>query len=353
MRQAHDAGRNLVADLERHADLADARAKRTRSPLARLRPRRRVGCISSVHASRPFTRRWLLCIQELLLRRCRRPTRRSSPSGASRRGARRRGTSARNCCGARCTRWSPVCSGAGRRGSSGPRSTPWGCFSSSLTERRCGRCAGRRRGCGAGRGAASSGPRRRRRARRAARCDGAREVRGRPSRRARRAGRRPASTMVTLRTATAWRSRSSGRARDRSGGQEEPARGASSRCGRDRATPSGRALERPAEARTVGHGRDRVAGERDQRADVSRLNLLGEARDRELAAELGEAAHRLVNVPKLPRCPSSAPRRTRSTAGVVNIAPPARSRLPVSTLSTTTSHADSPPNSCWQTPTRP
>ena len=41
-----------------------------------------------------------------------------------------------------------------------------------------------------------------------------------------------------------------------------------------------------------------------------------------------------------------------SAAGVVNIEPPSRSRLPVTALSAIASHDASAPNSCVLTPTR-
>ncbi len=47
------------------------------------------------------------------------------------------------------------------------------------------------------------------------------------------------------------------------------------------------------------------------------------------------------------------PRPTTSMAGLVNIAPPSRSRLPVRMLSRLTAHWHTEPNSCVDTPTRP
>ncbi len=44
---------------------------------------------------------------------------------------------------------------------------------------------------------------------------------------------------------------------------------------------------------------------------------------------------------------------TASTAGVVNIAPPARSRLPVNTFSTSRSQVDTAPNAWVEVPMRP
>ena len=76
------------------------------------------------------------------------------------------------------------------------------------------------------------------------------------------------------------------------------------------------------QALSVGHGRDGVARERDERADVARLDLLGQAGDGELAAELGQPADTAPVRAEAARWPRSVPRRTTSTAGVVNIAPP-------------------------------
>ena len=90
-------------------------------------------------------------------------------------------------------------------------------------------------------------------------------------------------------------------------------------------------VERLAEPRAVGRRQHRVAGQREQRADLAlarRLDLLAQHADRQLAAELREAAH-----PAAPRVQVAAPdepRPTMSTAGSVNSTPPSRSKLPVS-----------------------
>ena len=77
--------------------------------------------------------------------------------------------------------------------------------------------------------------------------------------------------------------------------------------------------------------------------------------DRQLAEGLGQPAHaarasaRTARPCRCRPCPTScAARRPRA----VNIAPPARSRLPVSTFSTSTSQLASVPNSCVQVPMR-
>ena len=96
-----------------------------------------------------------------------------------------------------------------------------------------------------------------------------------------------------------------------------------------------------------------------ERADLAlarRLDLLGEAADRQLAEDLGQAAHAARAPAEADALAASGRRRAccpRRPPALVNIAPPGRSRLPVSTLSTSTSQLASVPNSCVQVPMRP
>ena len=150
MRQADHAGHHLVGDLDRHAR-PSRRASATRAG-RRRRGRARAassGCISSVQRGVPFTRRWLLCIHELLLRSWRRPISserrpaRLAPLERARAGAARSARYARgrelDALVARCRARS------GRRGSSGPRSTPCGARLSVASVRPS---DGERRPCG-------------------------------------------------------------------------------------------------------------------------------------------------------------------------------------------------------------
>ena len=103
----------------------------------------------------------------------------------------------------------------------------------------------------------------------------------------------------------------------------------------------------------------RVAGERDQRADLAlarRLDLLGQAGDRQLAeaprrAPRTRTASGRARRPR--RCRARPCVRAEPVAAFGNIAPPGRSRLPVSTLSTSTSQLASVPNVCVVVPMRP
>src|SRR5256885_17096362 len=80
----------------------------------------------------PLTNLSLLCIQELLLRSCRRPIKRRSapPEGGTPNAEMNfvftRATSCTNTSGANSMRLSEVRRRAGRQGLSGPRSIPWG-----------------------------------------------------------------------------------------------------------------------------------------------------------------------------------------------------------------------------------
>jgi hypothetical protein len=67
----------------------------------------------------------------------------------------------------------------------------------------------------------------------------------------------------------------------------------------------------------------------------------------------GRPRTRLRRVANRPRCPMRVANATRSAAGRVNIDPPARSRLPVTTFTTFASQQASPPNSWVEIPTRP
>ena len=86
------------------------------------------------------------------------------------------------------------------------------------------------------------------------------------------------------------------------------------------------------------------------------LDLLRQAGDRKLAERLGQAPN-----PALTSAPARNRGRARAgplellwpAAASVNIAPPSRSRLPVSTLRTSTSQLASVPNSWVQVPIRP
>ena len=99
--------------------------------------------------------------------------------------------------------------------------------------------------------------------------------------------------------------------------------------------------------RGVGHRQHRVAGDRDQRPDLAlarRLDLVGQRRRpgtrRSPRAGRGPGC---ASARSAKPCPRPGPRR--GCAGSGNIAPPGRSRLPVRTLSTSTSQLASVPNS--------
>ena len=122
--------------------------------------------------------------------------------------------------------------------------------------------------------------------------------------------------------------------------------------------------ERAVEPAGVRGREHRVAGDGDERADLTvarRLDLLGErrrpgARRRTRAGRApGCAGARSARRGRRPasRPAWSAPAFAPPVAGSVNIAPPSRSRLPASTLTTSTSHDASVPNSWVQVPMRP
>src|SRR5438445_51355 len=112
-------------------------ATAARAPDVRPRAAASSGCMSSTHPGGPFTRRRLLCIQELLLRNARRPmSTRSARHWA--RLASSRSRSRRKIGGASCTLFPGVPRRAGNCGRSGPRSIPCGFRRSFRNESRCG-----------------------------------------------------------------------------------------------------------------------------------------------------------------------------------------------------------------------
>ncbi len=106
----------------------------------------------------------------------------------------------------------------------------------------------------------------------------------------------------------------------------------------------------------AGHREHGVAGERDERADLALargLHLLGHGGRGEHAAELGQPADAAAVAARGRDGPTRRARPARSMAGRVNMAPPGRSKLPVTTLSASMSQLPTAPNSLVQTPTRP
>ena len=122
-----------------------------------------------------------------------------------------------------------------------------------------------------------------------------------------------------------------------------------------KSSESSAAVSRP----LLGVETQRVAGDRHQRADLAlarRLDLLGQAGDRQLAEDLVEAAHaRLRQRPnRVPRPRPGSPLVFEAPAAARgNITPPGRSRLPVSTLTTSISQLATVPKDCVVVPIRP
>ena len=117
------------------------------------------------------------------------------------------------------------------------------------------------------------------------------------------------------------------------------------------------ALDRALEAAAVGGREHRVAGDRDERAHLTLargLDLLGQHGHGQLAEQLRQPAHAAVPAPEASPAAPAPPHDEFfwPAAARVNIAPPSRSRLPVSTLSTSTSQLACVPNSCVQVPMR-
>jgi hypothetical protein len=107
----------------------------------------------------------------------------------------------------------------------------------------------------------------------------------------------------------------------------------------------------------LGVDRAGFAGVRDERAHLAfagRLDLLRETCDRQLAERLGKTADAALPAADLDAAAEPGfPLVLRAPAAAfVNIAPPGRSRFPVSTLSTSTSQLAVVPNSCVQVPIR-
>ena len=110
------------------------------------------------------------------------------------------------------------------------------------------------------------------------------------------------------------------------------------------ATMKSRPAEGGVEAAAVGRGQHRVAGDGDERPDLAlarRVDLLGQARRPAARRSVsGSPRTRLRRRPMLDApadrgaCPGCW---TAPAAALVNMAPPGRSRLPVSALSTSTS----------------
>ena len=122
---------------------------------------------------------------------------------------------------------------------------------------------------------------------------------------------------------------------------------------------AGRARRAPPSSRSeFGVEQARVAAQREQRADLAlagRLDLLGERGDGQLAERprAGRARGSSSGPVRKPRAGASGSALVWPAAASGNIAPPSRSRLPVSALSTSTSQLASVPNSCVVVPMRP
>ena len=117
------------------------------------------------------------------------------------------------------------------------------------------------------------------------------------------------------------------------------------------------ALDRALEPAAVRGREQRVAGHRDERAHLALaggLDLLGEHGHGQLAVQLRQPAHAAVPAAEASRGAPAPPQEEFfwPAAARVNIAPPSRSRLPVSTFSTSTSQLACVPNSCVQVPIR-
>ncbi len=105
-----------------------------RAPASMLRWAASSGCICKVHRFRPATRLSTLCIHELFDRKCRRPISRRPSGWLSSRRPSIRSNSEKIGSAASSIRAEGVASRSGIRGSSAPRSMPWGLSSSSRRE---------------------------------------------------------------------------------------------------------------------------------------------------------------------------------------------------------------------------